>query len=452
MLKKILISLVVVVLLIAAGLRLIGISVLHLDDVVDVASGLGAKIACSGKFVTGLTEQQIMDDLAGYSPATKLLDIQYQGNKVTADFMGLSLSSATFRGNLGCTLDSAQALVDLDKLSAADLKARSMSWPAGETVNSIEQTMQTLVDSILRQDNQDGLDTRALLVVKDGYIVAESYAQGFDYATPLLGWSMGKSLTSIMLGNLALKQRVKVNSKELFSQWQNDERSNISLENLLQMSSGLAFAETYIPGTDSTRMLFLEPSTSGYALAKPVEHPPGKHFAYSSGTTNILMRYVFETLGAQPQALVNYFHTEIAIPLGLANTVFELDSEGIYVGSSYIFSSARDWARMGWLMVNQGVINNQQLISKDWVKAATQSNQSENDGRYGYQFWLNTGGNQAPRWSDLPSDLYAMMGNKGQRVMMIPAKNAVIVRLGWSNSYPDSENFGKIITALSTAD
>ncbi|MCF2948781.1 beta-lactamase family protein [Paraglaciecola aquimarina] len=447
MLKKLSISLVVVLIFIASGLRWLGISVFAIDDALGVSTGLGAKIACSGKFVGGLSEAQIVSDLAGYSPANNLLDIYYHQSSVSTNFLGLSQASATYRKGLGCTLDNAQATFDLNSLTVPSFNSSSLLWPAGETVNSIDTQLQAVVDEIMAADKLAGLDTRALLVVKDGQILAEAYGSGFDQNTPLLGWSMGKSLTAIMLGHAVTTRQIDLNSTQLFTPWKGDQRNQISLKSLLQMSSGLEFDENYIPGTDATRMLFLEPSTSQFALHKPSIYQVGEHFHYSSGTTNILMRYLFDSLGGDPQTLINYFYEQIAQPLGMANTVFEVDAEGIFVGSSYIFSSARDWARMGLLMVNQGVINNQKVLSREWVEAATTPNESLNDGSYGFQFWLNTGGDAA-RWPDLPEDTYAMLGNRKQRVMIFPTHNTVIVRLGWDSSYPDDKNFSKILAAL----
>lgn len=117
-----------------------------------------------------------------------------------------------------------------------------------------------------------------------------------------------------------------------------------------------------------------------------------------------------------------------------------MDPSGILVGSSYIYGSARDWARLGLLMLNKGQANRQQLISQDWVVDASVPNSSDNDRAYGYQFWLNAGQPEL-RWPELPKDAYAMLGNRKQVVMIIPSADTVVVRLGWSTqSYPTGEN------------
>ena len=185
-------------------------------------------------------------------------------------------------------------------------------------------------------------------------------------------------------------------------------------------------------------MLFNAHSTADFALAKPLEHPPGRQFAYSSGTTNLLAALLVERLGGT-QAAVNYLYEGFFAPLGMAHTVLELDPSGVFVGSSFIYGSARDWGRLGQLMLNGGILNGHRMLAPDWVQRATFPSAALNDPRYGYQFWPG-----------LPRDAYAMMGNRGQVVMIIPSERTVIVRLGWSASdYPVDERFSSLLDAAS---
>jgi CubicO group peptidase (beta-lactamase class C family) len=124
----------------------------------------------------------------------------------------------------------------------------------------------------------------------------------------------------------------------------------------------------------------------------------------------------------------------------------------VLVGSSFMYASARDWARLGQLMLNEGMLNGHRILSADWVHRSRRPNPSRNEPRYGYQFWLNGGGNNR-RWPDLPDDAFAMMGNRSQVVMMIPSRQTVIVRLGWSaDGYPTSQRFASLLAALDRAD
>jgi CubicO group peptidase (beta-lactamase class C family) len=297
-------------------------------------------------------------------------------------------------------------------------------------------------------DNNNGLNTRALLVVKDDDIIAESYAQGAGPETPLLGWSMAKSLTSVMLGSLAYRGRLEVDEQPDFASWREDDRADIRIRDLLTMTDGLDFSEQYNPGDDATAMLFTEPSASGYAIARPALYAPGSRFNYSSGTANILSRIYFNRTGGTLASSLADYRQHIAGPLSLQHAVFEPDAHGVLVGSSYLYASARDWARLGQMMLQGGVLNGQRIVSEDWVQQSTRPNNSGNQKAYGYQWWLNTG-DATPRWPDLPADAYAAQGNRQQSLTVIPSEDVVIVRLGWtSGRYPANDRFAEIVGAL----
>ena len=452
--KKILIPLALfIAIIIAVPPFVLGFSIWHLGSAVEVATGLGAKIACSARFVTGLSEDNAFADVVSYSPAAGLLDLtyDYEQKTVHAELFGLAPKTAKYRDGLGCTLEVGDT-AQLDRVQArvqpSGVAINEAPWPKGQTVNTLQENVQNRVEALLSSDNQQGYQTRALLVVKGDQIIAEAYAPGLDHTTALMGWSMGKSVTAMLIGRQELLTNSPTAQLTEFEAWQNDERKNINLVQLLQMSSGLDFDETYAPGSDATHMLFSAHSASDVAMTSALHKTPGSYFSYSSGTTNLLARWLYEQLGGTPQALVDFTYNELFAPLGMAHTVFEPDASGVFVGSSYIYASARDWARLGLLMKNGGEIQGQRLLSEDWVKRAAMPNTSNNDKRYGYQFWLNSG-EDSLRWESLPADAYAMQGNRSQRVMMIPSEDMVIVRLGWSaNGYPTEENFSQIISAV----
>jgi len=132
------------------------------------------------------------------------------------------------------------------------------------------------------------------------------------------------------------------------------------------------------------------------------------------------------------------------------HTIVESDPSGVFVGSSYVYASARDWGVLGNLLANDGMHNGKRLLTEDWLRTATQPNASANEPRYGYQLWLNRGGSEL-RWPDLPADAYAMRGNRAQVVMMIPSRSAVFVRLGWSSgAYPTNKHFADWLKHLPT--
>ncbi len=411
----------------------------RLPEAVKVATGLGAKLACSNRYVSNFDTLRIEDDLASYSPVTRLLEFEYNDEEkwVIATLKGLNATEASYREGLGCSLPFGDASQIANvKLPTINLPQENLelTWPLTNRVDSIDERWQKKAEEVLNADNEDGLDSRAILIVKNGEIVAESYASDFDHTTKFLGWSMGKSVTAIMIGNLIYQDKLALRDINLFEQWADDLRSNISVEDLLTMTSGLAFDETYQPGTDSTKMLFTAPSASDVALSSEYGYEPGTHFSYSSGTSNILSRIIYEKVGANAQANIDYFYTSIVRPLSLYDTVFETDAKGVFVGSSYIYASARDWAKLGQLMLNKGELNGNRILSEEYVEKASQANTSENDSAYGYQFWLNSDAQSQINWQNIPSDAYAMRGNRAQIVLIIPSKNMLIVRLGWSSS------------------
>jgi CubicO group peptidase (beta-lactamase class C family) len=413
-----------------------------------VATGIGSKLLCSSRFVSGFSAEQSFDDLVQYSPLLDLLDASTDENSkiVKTSFLGISTKTASYISGLGCSVDYL-GYTQRQELKIQPSSSSNEPWPLGNKIASLQPEMQALLESQVIRDNVAGLNTRALLVVHNGFILGEAYAQGADSTTPLLGWSMAKSLTSVMLGNLELRGLLNLDASPEFSEWVNDERSKIKITDLLTMSDGLDFSEQYNPGDDATTMLFTSPSASDFTLARPLAHEPGTRFNYSSGSANVLSRIYLDVLGG-PQQSYDDYKTNIAGPLGFQNAVFEVDASGVFFGSSYLYASARDWARLGQLMVNGGAINGRKIVSQDWIDRATAPNTTENQKAYGYQWWLNRG-NEHLRWPDIPRDAYAAQGNRQQNMMIVPSKNAVIVRLGWTaGRYPVNQNFSEIIAVL----
>ncbi|XOV83990.1 MAG: serine hydrolase domain-containing protein [bacterium] len=455
-----------VLLLLMAGLFLLlprlGLSPGNLRANIDIGGAMSAKLACSARYVSGFTPEQAKADVVSYSPAFRLVHITYDDSlrRTQASLLGMGTAAARYRPGLGCTLERGTDAVLAD-LSVRELPVSSGLWPQGEQVGAADVALQAKLDSLLVRDNLAGYQTRALVVVKDGELRAESYAQGIAPQTPLLGWSMGKSIAAMMFGRMEKQGLLDINQDNLFPAWVNDDRRSITIENLLQMSSGLAFSEVYAPGSDATDMLFLAPSAAAVAMRSPAVHPPGDHFSYSSGTTNLLMYLMTQRLGG-PQAALDYMWQEVFAPLGVRHAVFEPDPSGVMVASSYIYASPRDWARLGLANLYQGLpalratdvppTTTSRLFSDDWAQRAQAPNESTNGRAYGYQFWLNDGGEQL-RWPELPADAFAMTGNRQQIVMMIPSRNMVIVRLGWSpGRYPTGSNFAELISVGEHAD
>ena len=438
--------------LVMGGLYAVGMSPTSLAANIAVGTGMGAKLACSGRFLSGFDDTRILRDLASYSSAIDWfsVDIDEQAQRARVNLMGFAETSATYREGIGCTLDLGDSDV-LAQLNApkAPLVDQTQPWPAGAAEPVLDETLMQMLAASMAQDHAEGLQTRALVLVQNGRILAEAYAPGITPATRLMGWSMGKSLTALMLGWLEQRGQLTVDEQRLFEQWLSDERASIQLKDLLQMTSGLDFSEVYVPGSDATRMLFMEPSAASVPLQSPLKHPPGSHFSYSSGTTNLLSLLFTQRVGG-PQKAINHLYQDILWPLGMHNTTLEPDASGVFVGSSNIYATARDWARLGEVFLHEGELNGVRIARKSFMQELVQPNASSNDRAYGYQVWLNRGG-KTLYWPDLPEDAYGFTGNRGQAVMILPAQQAVMVRLGWSaKNYPRNERFAKWLSALAS--
>lgn len=431
-------------------LNLKGINTAYLRQAPAMLNGMAAKLVCSGHYVSGLSKSKAQNDLLSYSPAFSLVSIDFDDDRARVDthITGLSPVSAQFRENLGCSLELGNT-APLDSLVVPTPSAHEGEyWPKGNNPPAYNSDAQKALDALLRKDNQSGLNTRALLVARDGQLIAEAYAPGYTEQSKLLGWSMAKTVTAAMIGNLQMSGLLKMTDSGLFSEWSDDARRDITIADMLTMTSGLDFNEDYGPGEKATRMLFESHSASDYALQAPLIRTPGTYYEYSSGTTNLLSRIAHEKLGGDPQASIDYVFNELFAPMAMENTVFELDSSGVFVGSSYMYASARDWGRIGQLFLNRGEINGSRLFSVEWYEQAVTPNASTNERAYGFKLWLNRG-DKSLRWPDLPVDSYALLGNRKQLVMVIPSLSLVFVRLGWSDGdYPTSSNIAQFLQAF----
>lgn len=265
-----------------------------------------------------------------------------------------------------------------------------------------------------------------MVVAHQGRIIGEHYADGFTRDTPLLGWSMSKSVANAAVGRLVERGDLSIEDDHLLERW-TDERRTISIDQLLHMSSGLEFEEIYDVGTTATQMLFTPGSTARLAADQPLIHDPGTFWSYSSGTSNILCEVARVAGGFDGPEMMDEL---IFGPLGMTSAVMEPDNSGLPVCSSFTYATARDWARFGLLYAQGGVWNGEQLLPPGWVDYTTTPVTLNNDLPYGAHWWLNAGEDGERRMPSVPSDAFWASGNEGQQVVVIPSEELVVVRLG----------------------
>jgi len=195
-------------------------------------------------------------------------------------------------------------------------------------------------------------------------------------------------------------------------------------------------------------MLFQKTDMGGFTASHLLKSPPGSVFYYSSGNSNILSRIIRQTLG--DSSYYSFPYKQLVYKLGMYSAVIEPDASGTFVGSSYMYATARDWARLGLLYLNNGVFNKERILPEGWVAQSTRAASADKQG-YGYQIWLNTGGDTLiKRYPAAPADMFYADGFESQLIFIIPSENLVVVRLGLTqhNNFDGNKFLQDILAAI----
>lgn len=436
------------VLVLGTGLALLA----HRTSVaLHVGTGFAAKVACSLHFVSGQDPDAVMRDYidAELGGLGFLIDLAVDENGVTARVPFGAEARAVFRPGHGCTLLAGVArerIVPVDPRPPFDGEILSRYVGPAPMRGSAE--VEAAIDRAFAEPDEPGRvrATKAVAVLHRGRLIADRYAAGYGRDTQMLSWSMAKSVMAAAVGALVLDGRLQLDEPAAVPEWKQpgDPRGTITLDMLLRQSSGLEFDETYGATNDVSRMLFTRPDTGAYAAAKPLAFEPGTHWAYSSGTSNIVSRIAADLFDRDPDAFGEFLRSKFLEPCQIRSAFFEPDASGTPIGSSFAYMTAIDWARFAEIHRTGGICaKGQRVLPEDWVKYVTTPTPDAPQGRYGAHWWLNAGSpdDSGDRfWPKLPTDAYAARGHSGQWVVVVPSEELVVVRLGLS--YPDDSNDG----------
>jgi CubicO group peptidase (beta-lactamase class C family) len=415
----------------------------------NIISGYSAKSMSSSVFLAERTLEITDKQDNNFSPINIAEDnVNVEEKSATASVYGFMKRKAIYKEGIGSILVLDDFEEDTKFLVPNRIKlTNNLPYPYGDaaqkdtifsTINYNE--LQTAVSNAFDVNDEYIKKTRAVVVLYKDQIIAEKYAKGFDKNSKILGWSMTKSITSAVLGVLEKQGRIDVNQTNLFPEWENDERSKITLNNLLQMNSGLEWNEDYNTMSDVTKMLFLAKDMSKSQKEKPLTGKPNNSWNYSSGTSNLVSGYIRNQFKTH-QEYLDFWYAELIDKIGMNSMLIETDLTGNYVGSSYGWATPRDWAKFGLLYLHKGNWNGEQIINEAWVNyTATPTNGS--NGEYGAHFWLNAGG----VYPNAPKDIFSCNGYQGQRVFIIPSKDMVIVRMGLTEN--SDFNFDKFLSEI----
>ncbi len=423
-------------------------------ELAEVAAAYAAKVAASAIFVSGRSLESVLaEELAPTRPLEALIapllrfDVDRENGTVTCR-LGAATATAVATKNLGCTLARPDAgiamLRERGAPALADLRPApaDVDWPRGERLPAAPPggidvaAVRAAVDvAFTEHDPKRRVHTRAVVVVHEGRLVAERYAEGCHAAMPLPGWSMAKTMTHALLGVRVHQGQLDPAAPLPVPEWRaaDDARRSLRLPDLLAMTGGLSWNEDYDDSkSDALRMLFASGDHAAVYATRPVASAPGERFLYTSGATNLLCR-VLRTTFAHDRDYWAFPRQALFTPLGMHTAVLETDPSGTFVGSSYAFASARDWARLGMLYAQRGKFAGQSVLPEAWVDAAFTPT-AASGARFGQHLWLDADtdgdGPIARRWPELPADVGYMSGHEGQYCFVIPSARLVVVRLG----------------------
>jgi len=395
-------------------------------ELLRVGTGYAAKIVCSNVFIAKRNAQAVLaDDVqAPGNPLLKFLNVAVDDNThtVTVRIFGFfAPSKSVFLPGQGCA-----------NVQSTDSRTVATVEAAQASPNPLDVAISAKVQNVIEDNELAGPGMRAIAVIHNGQLIAETYGEGFNADTPLLGWSMTKSVIATLIGMRIAENRMDLARNNLLPEWQKDDRARITVANLMAMESGLRFNENYGTVADVTRMLFLEKNMAEFAASLPLEAPPGTKFNYSSGTASILSKLFMDSFKNRNEAL-NYPRTALFDPLGMRSALLETDASGVFAGSSYMYATARDWARLGAFLAGDGKLNGRQVLPADFVSFMRKPS-AASGGRYGSaQVWLQSGGAKAGE-DGIPDDAFWMSGHDGQTVMIVPSMHLSVVRLGLTPS------------------
>lgn len=418
-------------------------------------AGLTAQSVCSGAFVAGRDAQEVFTaDVAPQSPATQLVSFSADGQtkSVQAKFLGMFTREASLLPNRGCVLDLPP---DPAAQPYTPTPPNPATWPVGDATTPPSQWgsgvnaagLQKVTDQVFQgAGDPNAANARGFAVVHDGQLLIDQQAPGFENGTPLLGWSMTKTMNAMLFYKRATETGLDMNKLVVDSfpadrepnwvaQWRADpQKSKITVADVVFMRTGLDAEDDYGPTAKVVQMLYGEPSMAGFAASQPMIHDPGSYWAYSTGTSDILSQITWATF-PDDASYWAYTKNELYNPIGVTSGTFATDTLGTWVGGSYMWANAGDWARLGQLMLADGKWGEKQVVPTGWWKLASTPAMPDGEGHgYGAQTWIpgQPVGGECNTYPGVPQDTLTMDGHYGQVIAMVPSRNAVIVRLGWT--------------------
>ncbi|MDO9489656.1 MAG: serine hydrolase [Sphingomonadaceae bacterium] len=436
------------------GLSLILAGCAEAQSALSVPTAMAAHEICSSVFVSRLDSERAFTSTVGpqLGPLKPFLrmSIDPVARSVTASLGSAAARRAVYQGAYGCIVSEVEPTLPVAHIAASP----GPSNIAEPTAKSEEPMALSRALDLAFAENPNGPRRRtyAAVIVHDGKIVAERYARGMSATTPLHGWSMSKSMTNALLGVLVQQGRLDMFAPAPASEWrdQADPRHAITADDLLRMRSGLDVGQSLTsnwsaPFDPANQIMFAKPNMAAAAASRPLKATPRTVWTYSDGNTAILGRLIRERTGGPLEAQV-FARRELFDRLGMGPVTLETDASGSPIGATQIYASARDWARLGQLFLDNGLVAGHRVLPDGWVNYSTSLTPGSERFGYGAGFWISRPLNdQNPR---MPAGSFMARGARGQYVVVVPSARLVVVKLGDADTpRGDFDQMAHVVTA-----
>ena len=433
------------------------------DRALRVATSAVADAVCAKTFVSGLDPQDVFAETMNRPGIRRLrwlmgYQLDRAAETVDVSVIGLFGSRAAFHDGFGCVLPHGSKPPYLLKSDIEALKLPKTPPLLDEIagpgiVAASDPALAAALDHAFEEPAAPPFRrTKAVVVVRDGRVIAERYAAGIGVDTQLPGFSMTKSVVNALLGILTQQGYLSPSFPAPIPEWRGstDPRHEIEVEHLMRMTTGLALDETG-SGFDPSNQMYLHDDMARFAVTAAMIAAPGTRWHYSSATTQLIARIIRDAVGGPEQTLA-FAWRELFNPLRMRNVTLEFDASGTLQGSTNMLASARDWARFGLLYLNDGVVGGKRILHEDWVDFCAAATL---DTDYGAGFWTNRSEHQDAKGRvrlGIPRDAFFASGNLGQRIVIMPSQHLVIVRLGDSvDSTGDIRGLGRLVKEVIAA-
>lgn len=411
-------------------------------SLLEEAGGAVSQTLCSKTFISGISPETAYAEHLRPQPGMGLIDwsVHYDVDRINRQVRtrvagGVERTSVYAEGR-GCTILYPDIAPPAPLSALAHTPALLPDIAGTDRVVTRDPGLQRALDAAFAEPARGTpRATKAVVIIHNDHVIAEQYAQGYTVGTPVISHSIAKSVISSLVGVLVRDGLLDIHKPAPVMAWQNDPRRAITIDNLLRMTAGFGFDEGN-GSSIATQIWYTKADGAAAAAAATASAAPGAAWGYSSRSYMLLSRIVADAVGGTPQAMHDFAQRALFDPLGMQHVTMEFDASGNAMGAHAMFATPRDWARLGMLYLDDGVVGGTRILPEGWVRFVTTPS---GEAGYGAGFWLNTTDAEIGPWHmkwgipGAPRNAFMARGYLGQYVVVVPSANLVVARFGVSH-------------------